>query len=95
MPDKTIAFEFRISINTVGNLAANAYWKLDVHGAARRCTPTGTRTSLAEPASISAPSANASRRAARHRGKTERRSVPAGGEVGSIDLGACTANETG
>ena len=29
-----IAFEFGISINTVGNLAANAYRKLDVHGAA-------------------------------------------------------------
>jgi len=31
---KVIAFEFGISINTVGNLAANAYKKLGVHGAA-------------------------------------------------------------
>jgi hypothetical protein len=31
---KTIAFEFGISINTVGNLAVNAYKKLGVHGAA-------------------------------------------------------------
>jgi len=31
---KLIAFEFGISINTVGNLAANAYRKLGVHGAA-------------------------------------------------------------
>ena len=31
---KMIAFEFGISINTVGNLAANAYKKLGVHGAA-------------------------------------------------------------
>lgn len=29
-----IAFEFGISINTVGNIAANAYKKLGVHGAA-------------------------------------------------------------
>ena len=34
MTQKEIAFEFGISINTVGNLAANAYKKLDVHGAA-------------------------------------------------------------
>ena len=34
MTHKLIAFEFGISINTVGNLAANAYRKLDVHGAA-------------------------------------------------------------
>jgi Bacterial regulatory proteins, luxR family len=34
MTQKMIAFEFGISINTVGNLAANAYKKLDVHGAA-------------------------------------------------------------
>ena len=34
MTQKTIAFEFGISINTVGNLAANAYRKLGVHGAA-------------------------------------------------------------
>ena len=34
MTQKTIAFEFGISINTVGNLAANAYKKLGVHGAA-------------------------------------------------------------
>jgi DNA-binding CsgD family transcriptional regulator len=34
MTQKEIAFEFGISINTVGNLAANAYRKLDVHGAA-------------------------------------------------------------
>ena len=34
MTQKMIAFEFGISINTVGNLAANAYRKLDVHGAA-------------------------------------------------------------
>ena len=31
---KMTAFEFGISINTVGNLAANAYKKLGVHGAA-------------------------------------------------------------
>ena len=31
---KIIAFEFGISINTVGNIAANAYKKLGVHGAA-------------------------------------------------------------
>lgn len=29
-----IAFELGISINTVGNIAANAYRKLGVHGAA-------------------------------------------------------------
>ena len=34
MTHKLIAFEFGISINTVGNLAANAYKKLGVHGAA-------------------------------------------------------------
>jgi DNA-binding CsgD family transcriptional regulator len=34
MTQKEIAFEFEISINTVGNLAANAYKKLGVHGAA-------------------------------------------------------------
>ncbi len=34
MTHKMIAFEFGISINTVGNLAANAYKKLGVHGAA-------------------------------------------------------------
>ncbi len=34
MTQKAIAFEFGISINTVGNLAANAYKKLGVHGAA-------------------------------------------------------------
>ncbi len=28
-----IAFEFGISINTVGNIAANAYKKLSLHGA--------------------------------------------------------------
>jgi DNA-binding NarL/FixJ family response regulator len=31
---KEIAFAFGISINTVGNIAANAYKKLGVHGAA-------------------------------------------------------------
>jgi len=34
MTQKEIAFEFGISINTVGNLAANAHKKLGVHGAA-------------------------------------------------------------
>ncbi len=34
MTQKMIAFEFGISINTVGNIAANAYRKLGVHGAA-------------------------------------------------------------
>ncbi len=34
MTQKMIAFEFGISISTVGNLAANAYRKLGVHGAA-------------------------------------------------------------
>ncbi len=34
MTQKLIAFEFGISINTVGDLAANAYKKLGVHGAA-------------------------------------------------------------
>jgi DNA-binding CsgD family transcriptional regulator len=34
MTQKEIAFEFGISINTVSNLAANAYKKLAVHGAA-------------------------------------------------------------
>ncbi len=34
MTQKMIAFEFGISINTVGNVAANAYRKLGVHGAA-------------------------------------------------------------
>ncbi len=34
LTQKMIAFEFGISINTVGNLAANAYKKLGVHGAA-------------------------------------------------------------
>jgi DNA-binding NarL/FixJ family response regulator len=51
MTQKMIAFDFGIPINTVGNLAANAYRKLDVHGAAtsRAWTqqPNGTRTALA------------------------------------------------
>ncbi len=34
MTHKMIAFEFGISINTVGNIAANAHRKLGVHGAA-------------------------------------------------------------
>ena len=34
MTQKLIAFDFGISINTVGNLAANAYKNLGVHGAA-------------------------------------------------------------
>ncbi len=34
MTQKMIAFEFGISISTVGNVAANAYKKLGVHGAA-------------------------------------------------------------
>jgi hypothetical protein len=34
MTQKMITFEFGISINTVGNIAANAYGKLGVHGAA-------------------------------------------------------------
>jgi hypothetical protein len=34
MTPKMIAFQFGISINTVGNIAANAYRKLGVHGAA-------------------------------------------------------------
>ncbi len=34
MTQKMIAFEFGISINTVGNIAANAYRKLSVHSAA-------------------------------------------------------------
>ena len=34
MTHELIAFEFGISINTVGNIAANAYRKLGVHGAA-------------------------------------------------------------
>ncbi len=34
MTQKEIAFEFGISINTVGNIAANEYKKLGVHGAA-------------------------------------------------------------
>ena len=34
MTQKMIAFEFGISISTFGNLAANAYKKLGVHGAA-------------------------------------------------------------
>ncbi len=34
MTQKMIAFEFGISINTVGNIAANAYRKLGVHSAA-------------------------------------------------------------
>ena len=34
MTRKVTAFEVGISINTVGNLAANAYKKLGVHGAA-------------------------------------------------------------
>src|SRR5207245_9435752 len=34
MTQKMISFEFGISINTVGNIAANAYKKLGVHGAA-------------------------------------------------------------
>lgn len=33
MTQKTIAFELGISINAVGNLAANAHETLDVHGA--------------------------------------------------------------
>ena len=34
MTQKVIAFEFGISINTVSNIAANAYKKLGVHSAA-------------------------------------------------------------
>lgn len=34
MTQKMIAFEFGISTNTVGNIAANAYKKLGVHSAA-------------------------------------------------------------
>ncbi len=34
MTHKLIAFEFGISINTVGNLATNAYKKLGAHSAA-------------------------------------------------------------
>jgi len=34
MTQKMIAFEFGISISTVGNIAANAYRKLGVHSAA-------------------------------------------------------------
>jgi DNA-binding NarL/FixJ family response regulator len=34
MTQKMIAFEFGISIKTVGNIAANAYRKAGVHGAA-------------------------------------------------------------
>lgn len=34
MTQKMVAFEFGISINTVGNIAANAYKKLGVHSAA-------------------------------------------------------------
>ena len=34
MTQKMIAFEFGISINTVGNIAANAYKKLGAHSAA-------------------------------------------------------------
>ena len=34
MTQKIIAFEFGISIDTVGNIAANAYRKFGVHGAA-------------------------------------------------------------
>jgi DNA-binding NarL/FixJ family response regulator len=34
LTQKMIAFEFGISINTVGNIAANAYRKLGVHGVA-------------------------------------------------------------
>lgn len=34
MTQKMIAFEFGISISTVGNVAANAYQKLGVHSAA-------------------------------------------------------------
>jgi hypothetical protein len=34
MTQKMIAFEFGVSINTVGNTVANAYRKLGVHGAA-------------------------------------------------------------
>jgi len=33
MTQKMIAFEFEVSINTVGNLAANAHRQLGVHGA--------------------------------------------------------------
>jgi hypothetical protein len=34
MTQKMIAFEFGVSVSTVGNIAANAYMKLGVHGAA-------------------------------------------------------------
>ena len=59
MTQKEIAFEFGISINTVGNFAANAYRKLGVHGAAAAVHAHRARTSIAEPASISGPSASA------------------------------------
>ena len=38
MTQKMIAYEFGISINTVGNLAANAYKKLGVQGSRRGAT---------------------------------------------------------
>lgn len=34
MTQEVTAFEFGISVNTVGNIAANAHRKLGVHGAA-------------------------------------------------------------
>ena len=54
-------------INTVGNIAANAYRKLGVHGAAAAVTSIATCTRGADPESTSGPSASASRRAARYR----------------------------
>jgi regulatory LuxR family protein len=53
MTQKMIAFEFGVSVNTIGNIAANAYRKLGVHGAAAACMRTATCTSSADPESTS------------------------------------------
>ena len=67
MTQKTIAFEFGISISTGGNLAANAYKKLGVHGAAAAVHAHRDAHFYCGTRAISGLSASASRRAARHR----------------------------
>jgi len=49
MTQKMIAFEFGISIDTVGNLVANVYKKLGVHGAAAAVHAPGRALLLRDP----------------------------------------------
>ena len=82
-----IAFEFGMSINTVGNIAANAYKKLGVHGAAagsrtqmRTCGPAGPGTSRARTAASSTRSSS-NRRILHKLGLSRRAEAAAYGEA--------------